>query len=148
MFDRFSVISKHGTGWRVQTREGVWAMEPQTEVHKAVPNPDPVKKTVDEGMLARLVEEVVSATVDEVLNPDTGVTDLRQDLAGLTDSLDAAGETLDALQQDNNELQNGVFGLIDNAASIMKFTGVTPRGRTPLNLDDALAASLSRRRGR
>lgn len=159
MFDEgMHVISKTGKGWRVQTCNGTWTMEPHKPTVKATtpdpvsapdPVPVPVEKTVDDDEgFARFVDEVVAAALDEVMTADSGATQLREDVAGLTSSLDAAAETLDSLRQDDNDLRERAVELIDRSAAIMKFTGTTADGRAPLNVDDALAASLARRRGR
>lgn len=158
MFDEgMHVISKTTRGWRVHTREGVWDMEPHSSTVKTTtppvsapdPVPVPVKKTVaDDRNLVRLVEEVVAAALDEVVTADSGATQLRQDVAGMNNSLDAAAETLNALQQDDDQLRERAVELIDEAAAIMKFTGISATGTAPLNVNDALAASLARRRGR
>lgn len=153
MFDQgFTVISKAADGWRVTTREGCWNMseyEPKPQrppVKKAAPVTKPVQKA--EPDLVGLVEELVSSALDAALTESDPVGDLRDDVAGLTNALDEADEKTDFLQRSEDDLRDQTVALLDNAVALMKFSGVQPSGNPPLNMDDALAASLARRRGR
>ena len=151
MFDKgFAVISKSGNAYKVLSRSGTQDLIPQAgrpkPVKKVAPPkpPKPVKKTTDRD-LVRFVEEAVAEALDGAMRDDP-IGDLRDAVSGLSDSIDSAEEKVSSLHESDEDLRDQTVGLIDEAAAVMKFTGIPARGT--MNVDDASAASLARRRGR
>ena len=153
MFDKgFTVISKSGNAYKVLSRSGTQDLIPQAERPKPVKKvatpkaPKPVKKTTDRD-LVRFVEEAVAEALDGVMRDDP-VGDLRDAVSGLADTLDSAEEKVSSLNESDEELRDQTVGLLDEASAVMKFAGIPSGGMPPMNVDDAAAASLARRRGR
>ena len=153
MFDKgFTVISKSGNAYKVLSRSGTQDLIPQAErpkpVKKVAPPtaPKPVKKTTDRN-LVRFVEEAVAEALNGAMRDDP-VGDLREAVSGLTDSIDSADEKVQSLETSDSEIRDQTIGLLDHAAAVMKFTGIPSGTVPPMNVDDAAAASLARRRGR